>query len=140
MIKKHYLLLIASAVWMIAGLNVFRIGVNLYLPFISPFNLFLSLLVFLFFIGAIFYRLTIKHTTRILSYSQDKQFFLKFFDLKSFILMATMMIGGSLIRVYHLLPNKFIAVFYSGLGAALFLAGIIFSYHYFKWKNQEEKE
>lgn len=40
--------------------------------------------------------------------------------------MFFMMTFGIVIRTQHLLPNQFIAVFYTGLGTALLLAGIIF--------------
>ena len=63
--------------------------------------------------------------------SSEMQFFLKFFDVKSFCIMAFMMTFGIGLRASHLCPVVFIAVFYSGLGAALLLAGIAFTYHYF---------
>lgn len=50
--------------------------------------------------------------------------------MKSFIIRAVMMTGGVTIRIFHLLPEQFIAVFYSGLGAALFLSGSLFGYNY----------
>ena len=46
--------------------------------------------------------------------------------------MAIMMSGGIGLRVSGLAPERFIAVFYSGLGAALLLAGVLFGYHYGK--------
>ena len=44
--------------------------------------------------------------------------------------MAVMMTGGIYLRVSGLGPEHFIAVFYSGLGAALLLAGILFGKNY----------
>lgn len=38
--------------------------------------------------------------------------------------------GGIGIRMSGLFPERFIAVFYSGLGASLFLAGILFGRNY----------
>ena len=61
-----------------------------------------------------------KHTARITGYGQERQFFLKFFDRKSFAIMAFMMTGGILLRKF-LAADGFIAVFYSGLGGALLL-------------------
>lgn len=80
----------------------------------------------------VFHKLTIKHTERISNYTKDRQFILNFFDLKSFLIMAVMITGGLLIRKFSLLPDRFIAVFYTGLGSALFLAGVLFSYNYFE--------
>ncbi|MHC5228600.1 hypothetical protein ACYSNW_10010 [Enterococcus sp. LJL99] len=135
MIKKANLLVVASLVWMIAGFNVLKIGIETYHGFVQPINLLLSVVVFLIFWWLVFHKLTVKHTTRIMNYQAEKQLFIKFFDVKSFIIMAVMITGGLTIRVFNLLPNRFIAVFYSGLGAALFLAGVLFSYNYFKIKK-----
>ncbi len=41
-------------------------------------------------------------------------------------IMAVMMTGGIYLRVSGVAPERFIAVFYTGLGASLSLAGILF--------------
>ena len=46
--------------------------------------------------------------------------------------MAVMMTGGIYLRVSGLGPERFIAVFYSGLGASLLLAGVLFGRNYWK--------
>ena len=40
--------------------------------------------------------------------------------------MAVMMTGGIGLRVSGIAPERFIAVFYTGLGASLLLAGVLF--------------
>lgn len=135
MIKKINLLLLASLVWLVAGFNVLKIGIETYTGYVTFFNLFLSVLVFVTFWFMIFSKLVTKHTLRIDHYDEEKQFFLKFFDVKSFLIMAVMIIGGVTIRTFHLLPNRFIAVFYTGLGTALFLAGVLFGINFFKAKK-----
>lgn len=130
MVRKKSLLGLASLVWMIAGFNVLKIGIDTYINYISVINIILSFLVFGVFWYMVFYKLVVKHTLRIKNFQQPKQYFWKFFDMKSFIIMAVMMTGGVTIRIFHLLPDQFIAVFYSGLGAALFLAGLLFGYNY----------
>ena len=134
-IKKRNLLLLAAIVWMIAGFNILRIGIETYVAYKSVINFILSLLIFLFFWFMIFYKLTVKHTDRIQNYQEERQFFLNFFDLKSFLIMAFMITFGITIRTFHLLPDRFIAVFYTGLGAALFLAGITFGRNYIFFKK-----
>lgn len=129
-IKKQYLLLLAAIVWMIAGFNILRIGMETYAAYKGIINFALSLLVFLLFWFMVFSKLTVKHTDRIQNYKEERQFFLNFFDLKSFLIMAFMITFGITIRTFHLLPDRFIAVFYTGLGAALFLAGITFGRNY----------
>ncbi|MBS5793580.1 MAG: hypothetical protein KIC92_02325 [Clostridiales bacterium] len=132
-VKKHTLLLIASLVWLIAGFNVLNIGIVTYKNYVTILNIILSLFVFSIFWFMIFKKLVFKHTNRIKEFKEEFQFFLNFFDKKSFIIMASMITLGVLIRTLHLAPDVFIAVFYSGLGSALFLAGILFGYNYFKY-------
>lgn len=131
-IKKERLLLIAGFVWSIAGGNILFIGLNTYAEYISIRNGALTLIVFFLFWLLVFKKLTRKHTKRIREYPDEKQFFWLFFDKKSFIIMFFMMTFGIVIRTQHLLPNQFITVFYTGLGTALLLAGIIFLKNYIR--------
>lgn len=131
-IKKEYLLLIASIVWLFAGYNILHIGLELYQDYTTIINVLLSILVFAIFWFMIFSKLTKKHTIRIKNYLEEKQFILKFFDKKSFMIMAFMIVFGLSIRNFHLMPDVCIAVFYTGLGSALFLAGVVFCFNYFQ--------
>lgn len=130
-VKKRNLLLLASVVWMAAGFNILRIGVISYRNNVSAVNFLISISIFLVFWFMVFYRLVKKHTVRITQYKEEMQFFLKFFDVKSFCIMAFMMTFGIGLRVSGICPDLCIAVFYSGLGTALFLAGLLFGYNYF---------
>ena len=134
-VKKENLLIIASLVWLAAGFNILRIGIKSYAGYVTILNLFLSIVVFLVFWFMVFYKLTVKHTDRIRKYEAELQFFLKFFDVKSFCIMAFMMIFGISIRTFNLAPDVFIAVFYTGLGTALFGAGLLFGRNYYKYKQ-----
>lgn len=60
----------------------------------TVFNGLLSVLVFAVFERFIFGKLVKKHTERVSAYSEERHFFLKFFDGKSFAVMAVMMTGG----------------------------------------------
>lgn len=131
MVKNVTLLFIAALVWTAAGVNILRIGIIEYPPYFSLINILLSAVVFVIFELFIFGRLVKKHTKRIDSYDDEKQLWIKFFDVKSFIIMAVMMAGGILLRALRLAPAVFIAVFYTGLGAALLLAGILFGRNFF---------
>ena len=130
MVKNRNLLLIASFVWMIAGFNILRIGVLSYSNYVTFVNIIISLDIFMVFWFKVFNKLVVKHTLRIKGYEEPKQYFWKFFDLKSFCIMAFMMTFGIAIRSLNLLPEIAIAVFYTGLGSALLLAGIKFMYHF----------
>lgn len=138
-VKKQYLLLIACLVWSIAGANIVRIGFEAYGRYLTVFNIFLSAVVFAIFQFFIFGRLVKKHTKRINAY-KERQWFIKFFDMKSFIIMAVMMTGGIWLRVSGVAPERFITVFYSGLGVSLLLAGILFGVHFFKNMNSKSTQ
>ena len=112
--------------WSTAGFNILRIGLLAYPAYLSVLNLALSALVFAVFQRFIFGRLVKKHSARIAAYREERQFFLKFFDVKSFVIMAVMMGGGIGLRRSGLAPEAFIAVFYTGLRAALLLSGLLF--------------
>ena len=131
-VKKQNLLLLAGIVWMIAGFNVLRIGLETYAEYRMIINYATTLMVFLVFWFMVFHKLTIKHTKRIHEFEEELQLFYKFFDLKSFLIMAFMISFGIIIRKFRLLPDRFIAVFYTGLGAALFMAGVLFTWNYIK--------
>lgn len=129
-VKRNTLLLIAGLVWSAAGGNILRIGIISYPNYLTAVNYLLSVLVFALFYGFIFRNLVKKHTARITAYPDCRHFALKFFDKKSFVMMAGMMTFGILLRSSTLAPQRFIAVFYTGLGAALFMAGLLFARNY----------
>ena len=132
-VRKRTLLLIAGIVWMIAGFNVARLGVMSYLNIERRWYLYLlSGLVFLLF-GSMFFRMSQKHTKRILGY-EDYRPFWHFFDWKAYLIMTCMMSVGIGF------PEIFVAFFYSGLGLALALAGVLFSRNYVFYSRLTEKE
>ena len=129
-VKRHTLLLLACLVWSAAGFNILRIGLMAYPAYLAIENYLLSALVFVVFQIFIFGKLVKKHTARISAYQEERHFFLKFFDGKSFAIMAVMITGGIGLRASGLVPKRFIAVFYTGLGASLLLAGLRFGLSY----------
>ena len=138
-VRKRTLLLIAGIVWMIAGFNVARLGVMSYLNIERRWYLYLlSGLVFPLF-GSMFFRMSQKHTKRILGY-EDYRPFWHFFDWKAYLIMTCMMSVGIGFRAAGIFPEIFVAFFYSGLGLALALAGVLFSRNYVFYSRLTEKE
>ena len=139
-VEKRTLLLIAGIVWLIAGFNVARLGVLSYLVIERTWHLYaLSCVVFCLF-GTMFYKMSKKHTKRIVGYETRRPFW-HFFDGKAYLIMACMMGGGIGFRALGVFPDLFVAFFYSGIGCALASAGIQFlrnfiSYHQFVEKEQ----
>ena len=134
-VKKRTLLLIAGIVWLTAGINVARLGVLSYLSIEQRWYWYLlSIVIFLLF-GAMFFRMSQKHTKRIMGYEDERQLFLRFFDLKAYIIMAIMMGGGIGLRAAGVFPDQFVAFFYTGLGSALALAGDLFMKNYIRFER-----
>ena len=131
-VRRNTLLLIAALVWSAAGFNILRIGLLAYPPYRTVVNYLLSALVFTVFQVFIFGQLVNKHTARISAYEEELHFFLKFFDVKFFIIMAVMMTGGIWLRSSGVAPDRVIAFFYTGLGASLLLAGLLFGCNFAK--------
>ena len=129
---KRNTLLLACLVWSAAGFNILRIGIITYPAYRAAVNYLLSALVFAVFQSPVFGRLVKKHTARIGAYPDERHFFLKFFDGKAFAVMAFMMTGGIALRASGIAPERFIAVFYTGLGASLLLAGLLFGVNFGK--------
>jgi hypothetical protein len=132
-IPNKYLILIAGVVWMFAGIMVTETG----LPYFIDqgkyiFSVFLAASVFSVFYFLIFSKLVEKHTTRISKDNRKKMFVMEFFDKKSYIIMAIMILGGIIIRKFSLLPAFDIGFFYVGICLALFSCGMKFVY---KFKN-----
>ena len=135
-VKKRTLLLTAGIVWLAAGVNVARLGIISYLEIEQQWYLYvLSVVVFLLF-GMMFFRMTVKHTKRITGYSEERQPFWRFFDLKAYIIMAVMMGGGIGLRAAGVFPNQFVAFFYTGLGLALASAGVIFIRNFIAYRGE----
>ena len=134
-VKKRTLLAVACVVWLIAGINVARLGLISYGHIaIGPLHILLSLLVFAAF-GAMFFKMSMKHTRRIRGYREAYRPVWHFFDAKAYIIMAVMMGGGIWLRSSGLAPEVFIAVFYTGLGSALALAGLLFGVAFLRYQE-----
>lgn len=86
-----------------------------------------------------FYKMSTKHTKRILGYESHRPFW-HFFDIKAYMIMACMMGGGIGFRAAGIFPEIFVAFFYSGLGCGLVLAGVLFVKNYINYNQLIEKE
>ena len=137
-VRSKYLLLIAAAVWLIAGSQVARMGIEAIAA--GNGNLWLLLIgipaTFVVF-HMMFSKLVGKHAARIRSYGEEKMHVLKFFDVRGYLIMAVMMGGGIALRSSGVAPKRFIAVFYTGLGASLLLAGVLFGVNFGKAMSAE---
>ncbi len=141
MVQKQTLVLIAAFVWTAAGANILRLGIAASLTVRWEWWMALSAAgVFLLF-GTMFGMIVKKHLRRIYGYDGErKHCFLKFFDVKAYILMGVMMTGGILLRSLHIIPDRCTAMFYTGLGAGLTLAGLAFLVCYIVRKVRDRRK
>lgn len=127
-VNKRVLLVTAGLVWIIAGANILRIGIVTWMDSTQEwmFKIGEATIVFLLFFVFVFKRLYYKHTRRIEQKKEEKNCPFSFFDVKGWVIMVLMISLGITIRSFHLLPDSFISVFYTGLSIALILTGILF--------------
>ncbi|MGI6752666.1 MAG: hypothetical protein ACOX4U_08700 [Anaerovoracaceae bacterium] len=127
LISPKYLPLIAGIVWMVAGINILKIG---FTDFIRNWHghvkyAFGIIFVFAIFTYFIFYPLVKKHRLRVLKIVEEKVYAYRFFDMKGYLVMIFMITGGFLIRSLKILPGISIGVLYSGIGLSLICAGAL---------------
>ena len=110
-VSTDKLLLVAGIVWLIAGANIVNIGLSAFLDETGWLFWVLiggTLLIFVLFHIFVFTKMVGKHASRIRGYEEDA------------------------LRASGVVPEWFIAFFYTGLGAALAVAGVSFILRYFK--------
>ena len=127
-IKKQPLIAVAGIVWLLAGLNVAILGVRAAIDMRG-----LAAIVLVALAGGavaifcafhpMFSKLVKKNAQRIADLEGERHHVVRFFDRKSYLMMAIMMSFGIGMRAAGLFPDWFIAFFYTGLGLALTLAG-----------------
>ncbi len=127
-IKKQPLIAVAGVVWLLAGLNVAILGVRAAIDMRGVAAIILialvggAIAVFSAF-HSLFSKLVKKNAQRIADLEGERHLVFRFFDRRSYIMMALMMSFGIGMRAAGLFPEWFIAFFYTGLGLALALAG-----------------
>lgn len=136
-VNKQILLLTAGLVWIIAGVNILRIGILTWRESSQTWFLKVSeaTVVFLLFFVFVFRKLYFKHTRRIEQKKEEKNCPFGFFDVKGWIIMAFMITLGMIIRAFRLLPDSFIAIFYTGLSLALIYTGVLFIRYWWKKRH-----
>lgn len=137
-VQRNILLLIAGFIWFIAGFNIMRIGIIASLGIWLWWMLCISIVVFLLFHNMVFRKMVRKHTKRILDYQEERLPFYRFFDKQAYCIMIFMMTFGIGLRVSGLAPDIFIAVFYSGLGFSLIIAGVGFALQFLRSRRAPE--
>lgn len=118
---------INGAIWLIAGVNVARIGVVSWerVGESTVWMIVGCILTFIAF-GMMFVKMVFKNLRRISQISKEKRHIWDCMPLKSFLIMVFMITLGITLRTIPAVPLSFIAFFYIGLGTALALAGVVY--------------
>lgn len=114
---------LASLLWIIAGANVLRIGLEAWRSTGLGLWVILWLVLSLgFFSGMIFPRVVRRNLAFIHSIAPERLRWWHCFSPSSWLIMVGMIALGVTVRQLHLAPESFIAGFYTGLGASLIQA------------------
>ena len=132
--KKENLITVAGVVWLLAGANVAMIGARAAVEMSGAavgvvVALVVGAVAAFFAFHAMFGTIVVKNAQRIRGLDSERLNFLRFLDLKGYLIMAFMMSFGFGLRLSGLIPTCFFAFFYTGLGCALTLAGASFLLH-----------
>ena len=134
---KRHLLFFAAVVWTFAGGMLLYKGISL----VDSTTTLLGLKIAASMVGGgLFYRLlfsklSLKHTKRIVELKNDKPCMFSFFNIKSYILMVTMIISGVLLRVFGIIPPHYLMLVYITMGIPLFLSSLRFYYYGIYYKK-----
>lgn len=135
-VPRNYLLLIAALVWTFAGVMLLARGYLFSENYPENFYLRLtgSILAGLLFYFAVFQRISAKHIKRIYQLQADRPVVFTFFNLRSYILMFSMISGGILLRKSALISTEYLALLYLTMGTPLLLSSIRFYLSFFSSK------
>ncbi len=136
-VKKAELILIAGVIWFFVGFNIIRIGWEAAHGVWTLWMIGLSAIVFLLFHNLVFRKMVRKHTARIQNYNEERQHVYRFFNKQAYLIMVFMITFGIGLRVSGLCPEIFIALFYTGIGFSLLIAGFQFFLAYMSGKRRE---
>lgn len=132
-VSKRYLLLVAALVWTFAG------GMLLFRGFVVDHHLethWTTKIGFcmvggLLFYRAMFDRISSKHVNRIKSMEIERPVVFSFFNMKSYLMMFSMISMGITLRLTGLVAPVHLAMVYVTMGIPLLMSSIRFYYTFF---------
>lgn len=140
-IPKRGLLLLAAVVWTFAGCILLFRGFSMLMLF--PQLLWLkvvgSFVCGIIFYLAIFSKISLKHTQRIIRMQIERPCLFSFFNFKSYIMMTLMISLGIILRKTGFVPPEYLSVFYVAMGIPLLLSAFRFYYNGINYKKVAAK-
>jgi len=124
---RNALIFICSTLWLIAGVNVVRIGIQAkQLSELGPWATVIGIVIIFILFGMMFLRISLKNIKRIKDLPSDRLKVWNCMPWKSFAIMVFMISFGIWLRSCESVSRGFITFFYIGLGSALALAGCVY--------------
>lgn len=132
-VSKRYLLLVAAIVWTFAGgMLLFRgFAVNHSHDTQWTIKVAFCIVGGLLFYRAMFDRISSKHVYRIKSMEIDRPIVFSFFNLKSYLMMFSMITMGITLRLSGLVTPAHLAMVYVTMGIPLLMSSFRFYYTFF---------
>lgn len=126
-VSKHYLYLTAALVWTFAGgMLLFRGFSSIGTPENLALKLFFCTVAGLSFYALLFTRLSKKHVLRIQDMDSKNPVVFSFFNLKSYLMMFSMITLGITLRLSGLVSPGYLALLYVTMGIPLLMSSFRF--------------
>jgi len=127
-VSKHYLLLVAALVWTFAsGMLLYRgFTINNPLPPHWEVKLSLCIVAGLLFFRLLFNRISAKHVLRIKNLPIERPVIFSFFNLKSYLMMFSMITMGVTLRKTGAVSPEYLSFMYITMGIPLLMSSFRF--------------
>ena len=123
--RVRTLLLLDGIIWLIAGVNVCKIGVGTWMTLEgNTLWMVIGCLATFVAFATMFVRMVFKNVRRIEQIEEGHRRVWDMMSVRSYLIMAFMIALGVALRQFSLVPEVFIGSFYTGLGGALAMAGL----------------
>jgi hypothetical protein len=129
-LPKRTLFYVAAVVWTIAGGMLLFKGISLFLNYnnLLWLKIMISSICGILFYLLLFSGISRKHTIRIRNLKNEKPCLFSFFNFRSYLLMASMIISGMMLRKSGIISPAYLSVLYVTMGIPLFLSSVRFYY------------
>lgn len=127
-IPKRYLLFVAAIAWTFAGGMLLFRGISVIFPLVSNrlWELTACLVGGVVFYVFMFSKISAKHVNRILGMQVEKPCLFSFFNVRSYIMMFSMITMGILLRKTGIVPLEYLSYVYITMGIPLSVSAIRF--------------
>ena len=133
-VQRPFLLLVAALVWTFAGAMLLFRGftLNEVQPVHWLIKLGISAVSGLLFYAFLFTRISKKHVHRIQTMEEEKPTVFAFFNLKSYLMMFSMITLGITLRKTGLVSPEYLSLVYITMGIPLLMSSFRFYYTFFQ--------